>query len=56
MTGDDLKSCKKGDSGENRNTYFPGQARKCSFCIILSIILLIHFVKTEKKNPSINML
>ena len=56
MTGDDLKRCNEGDSGENRNTYFPEQACKCNFCIIPSFILLIHFVKTKKVKPPMNML
>ena len=51
MTGDDLKSCNKRDSGESSNPYFPGQVCKYNFYIIPSIILLIFYIKTEKFKP-----
>ena len=39
MTGDHLKSCSKGDTGEKWNTYFPRRACKYKFCMIPSIII-----------------
>ena len=48
MTGDNLKCCNKGDSGENSNPYFPGKACNYNFCNIPSIILFILCTKTEK--------
>ena len=56
MTGDDLKSCNKGDIGENSNLYFPGQACKYNFCIIAFFILFFLCIKTEKLKPSMNLL
>ena len=56
MTGDDLKSCNKGDSGINWNAYFSGQACKYNFCIIPSIILLIFCIKAERLKQFVTFL
>ena len=51
-----LKICNKGDNEEKSNPYFPGQACKCNFYIIPSILVFTLCIKTEKLKPSVSIL